>query len=192
MQFWRDLAAKHKVMPEGTIDWGTLRQKFVEGATAMMWHTTGNLTAVKESAKFDFGVAMLPEKKRRGSPTGGGNFYVFKKTTPEERKAALAFIKFMTSPELTAKWSMETGYVATSPAAYETATLKKYVQGFPAAAVAKDQFQFSVAELSTHENARIKKFLDDAIQAVLTGAKPPKEALAAAQQGAEKILSGYR
>ena len=192
LQFWRDLAAKHKVMPEGTIDWGTLRQKFLEGATAMMWHTTGNLTAVKEGAKFDFGVSMLPAKKRRGSPTGGGNFYIFKKASAEERKAALKFIKFMTAPELTARWSIATGYVATRADAYKTPTLEKYVADFPAAAVARDQFQYSVAEFATHENARNKKFLDDAIQSVVTGAKPPKEALGAAQQQAERVLKGYR
>jgi sn-glycerol 3-phosphate transport system substrate-binding protein len=192
LQFWRDLAAKHKVMPEGTIDWGTLRQKFLEGATAMMWHTTGNLTAVKEGAKFDFGVSMLPAKKRRGSPTGGGNFYIFKKASAEERKAALKFIKFMTAPELTARWSIATGYVATRADAYKTPTLEKYVAGFPAAAVARDQFQYAVAEFATHENARNKKFLDDAIQSVVTGAKPPKEALGAAQQQAERVLKGYR
>jgi len=192
LQFWRDLAAKHKVMPEGTIDWGTLRQKFLEGATAMMWHTTGNLTAVKEGAKFDFGVSMLPAKKRRGSPTGGGNFYIFKKASAEERKAALKFIKFMTAPELTARWSIATGYVATRADAYKTPTLEKYVAEFPAAAVARDQFQYSVAEFATHENARNKKFLDDAIQSVVTGAKPPKEALTAAQQQAERVLKDYR
>jgi sn-glycerol 3-phosphate transport system substrate-binding protein len=192
LQFWRDLAAKHKVMPEGTIDWGTLRQKFLEGATAMMWHTTGNLTAVKEGAKFDFGVSMLPAKKRRGSPTGGGNFYIFKKASAEERKAALKFIKFMTAPELTARWSIATGYVATRADAYKTPTLEKYVAEFPAAAVARDQFQYAVAEFATHENARNKKFLDDAIQSVVTGAKPPKDALTAAQQQAERVLKDYR
>ena len=192
MQFWRDLAVKHKVMPEGTTDWGTLRQKFLEGATAIMWHTTGNLTAVRDGAKFDFGVSMLPASKRRGSPTGGGNFYIFKKATAEERQACMKFIKFMTSPELSARWSMATGYVATSPAAYKTATLEKYVADFPAAAVARDQFQYSVAELAVYENARVKKFLDDAIQSVLTGAKPSKEALGAAQQQAERVLKPYR
>jgi sn-glycerol 3-phosphate transport system substrate-binding protein len=192
LQYWRDLAVKYKAMPEGTIDWGTLRQKFLEGATAIMWHTTGNLTAVREGAKFDFGVSMLPANKRRGSPTGGGNFYIFKKASAAERQAALTFIKFMTSPEMSARWSMATGYVATSPAAYETATLKKYVSEFPAAAVARDQFQYSVAELAVHENARVKKFLDDAIQSVLTGAKPPKEALTAAQQQADRVLKPYR
>jgi sn-glycerol 3-phosphate transport system substrate-binding protein len=192
LQYWRDLAVKFKVMPEGTIDWGTLRQKFLEGATAIMWHTTGNLTAVREAAKFDFGVSMLPASKRRGSPTGGGNFYIFKKASKDERAAALKFIKFMTAPELTARWSMATGYVATRADAYETQTLKKYVAEFPAAAVARDQFQYSVAELAVHENARVKKFLDDAIQSVLTGAKTPKDALSAAQQQSERVLKPYR
>jgi sn-glycerol 3-phosphate transport system substrate-binding protein len=192
LQFWRDLAVKHKVMPEGTIDWGTLRQKFLEGATAMMWHTTGNLTAVRDGAKFEFGVNMLPASKRLGSPTGGGNFYIFKNATAEERAASLKFIKFMTEPERTAQWSIATGYVATRADAYETQALKKYVSDFPAAAVARDQFKYSTAEFATHENARNKKFLDDAIQSVLTGGKSAKDALTGAQAQAERVLKIYR
>src|SRR3546814_20777107 len=95
-------------MPGGTIEWGTLRQAFLEGQAAMMWHSTGNLTAVKDAASFDFGVAELPANVQPGSPTGGGNFYVFKDTTEEERAAALKLIQFMTSPEQAAAWSIAT------------------------------------------------------------------------------------
>ena len=192
LQYWRDLGAKYKVMPEGTVEWGTLRQNFTEGKTAIMWHTTGNLTAVKESAKFPFGVAMLPASKQRGSPTGGGNWYIFKKSTPAERKAALAFIQWITSPERTAEWSIATGYVATRADAYETPKLKEYVTGFPQAAVARDQLKFATPELSTFQTGRVRKALDDAIQAALTGGKAPAEALKAAQQEAERLLKPYR
>jgi sn-glycerol 3-phosphate transport system substrate-binding protein len=192
LQYWRDLGAKYKVMPEGTVEWGTLRQAFTEGKTAMMWHTTGNLTAVKDTAKFPFGVAMLPASKQRGSPTGGGNFYLFKKTTPEERKAALAFVKWMTAPERAADWSMATGYVATRPDAYETPKLKAYAAGFPQAVVARDQFKFATPELSTFQTGRVRKLLDDAIQASLTGQKTPPAALKAAQAEAERLLKPYR
>ena len=65
-------------MPKGIIEWGTTPKDFFEGKTAIMWTTTGNLTNVRKNAKFPFGVAMLPRKQRRGSPTGGGNFYIFK------------------------------------------------------------------------------------------------------------------
>lgn len=192
LEFWRDLGGKHGIMPRGTVEWGTLRAAFTEGKTAMMWHTTGNLTPVRKEAKFDFGVAMLPAGKQRGTPTGGGNFYVFRKASPAERKAALTFIKWMTGPERAAQWSIETGYVAVSRAAYETAELRKYSTEFAAAAVARDQFQYAVAEFSVNENARVKKLLDDAIQAALTGGKEPRAALAEAQAQAERVLARYR
>ena len=192
LQYWKDLGDKHGIMPKGTIEWGTLRQNFLEGKTAIMWHSTGNLTAVKNNATFDFGVAMLPASKRRGTPTGGGNFYIFKKTTPEERKAAMRLIKFMTSPERSAEWSMKTGYMGVSPAAYETETLKRYVKEFPYAAVARDQLEFATAELSTYQTGRVRKLLDDAIQAALTGSKTPEAALKEAQKQADRLLKQYR
>lgn len=192
LQFWVDLGRKYGVMPPGTIEWGTLRQNFLEGKTAIMWHSTGNLTVVKKKAKFDFGVAMLPAKKRRGTPTGGGNFYIFKKSTPEEKKAAMRLIRFMTSPERAAEWSIKTGYIGTSPAAYETPALKKYVAEFPPAAVARDQLKYATAELSTYQTGRVRKLLDDAIQAALVGSKTPAEALKAAQKQADRLLKRYR
>lgn len=192
LEYWKDLGSKHGVMPKGTIEWGTLRQNFLEGKTAMMWHSTGNLTAVKKNAAFDFGVAMLPASKRRGTPTGGGNFYIFKKTTPEERKAAMRLIKYMTSPQRSAEWSMQTGYMGVSPAAYETDALKEYVKGFPYAAVARDQLEYATAELSTYQTGRVRKLLDDAIQAALTGSKTPEAALKMAQKQADRLLKQYR
>jgi sn-glycerol 3-phosphate transport system substrate-binding protein len=179
-------------MQPGTVEWGTLPKQFLEGKTAIMWHTTGNLTPIRKDATFDFGVAMLPSARRRGSPTGGGNFYVFKKASPEERKAAYRFIRWMTAPEQAARWSIATGYIGTSRAAYQTPALARYVEEFPAAAVARDQLEHATAEFAVHENARVKKLLDDAIQAVLTGAKEPKAALAEAQANAERVLRRYR
>ncbi len=192
LEFWKNLGSKHKVMPEGAIEWGTLRQNFLEGKTAIMWHSTGNLTIVKENASFDFGVAMLPANKRRGTPTGGGNFYIFKQTSPAEREATLKLVKFMTSPERAAEWSMKTGYMGVTPAAYKTRKLQEYVKGFPYAAVARDQLEFATAELSTYETGRVRKALDDAIQAALTGAKTPATALKEAQRTADRLLRAYR
>lgn len=192
LQYWQDLGEKHGVMPSGTIEWGTLRQNFLEGKTAIMWHSTGNLTAVKNNASFDFGVAMLPAMKRRGTPTGGGNFYLFKQSTDEEKAAALKLIKFLTQPGRTAEWSIKTGYLGTRPDAYETDALKAYVKEFPPAAVARDQLEFATAELSTYQTGRVRKLLDDAIQAALTGSKSPADALGDAQKQADRLLKRYR
>ena len=192
LQYWVDLSRKHKVQPPGIIEWGTTPKDFFERKTAMMWTTTGNLTNVRTNAKFPFGVAMLPAGKRRGSPTGGGNFYISKKATPEQQQAAFRFIKWITSPERAAQWGIDTGYVAVRPDAWETPAMKAYVAGFPAAAVARDQLEFAVAELSTHENQRVTKALNDGLQAALNGTKPPEQAMKDAQAEAERILRPYR
>jgi sn-glycerol 3-phosphate transport system substrate-binding protein len=191
-QFWRDLSAKHGVMPSGTIDWGTTPKDFLEKKAAIIWTTTGNLTNIRSNADFPFGVAMMPKKVRGGSPTGGGNFYIFKSGTPAQQKAALKFAQWATSPQRAADWSIATGYVAVTPAAWETAKMKKYAQEVPAAIVARDQLEVSVAEFSTHENQRVTKLLNDALQAVLTGAKPPQQALSDAQREADRVLRPYK
>jgi len=192
LEFWKSLSVEHGIMPEGTVEWGTLRQAFLEGETAMMWHSTGNLTAVKNDASFDFGVAMLPANERPGSPTGGGNFYLFKDATDAEKQAALELIKFMTAPEQAAEWSIETGYMGVSPAAYETEALQDYTENFPPALVARDQLEHAVAEFSTFETARVRDGLNTAIQSALTGDKTPEDALAEAQASAERLLRAYK
>ena len=142
LHYWVDLVKKYKVHPEGIVEWGTTPKDFFEKKVAMMWTTTGNLTNVRTNAKFDFGVAMLPAGKQRGSPTGGGNFYLFKKATPAQREAAFKFIKWITTPQRAAQWGIDTGYVAVRADAWDTPAMKQYVAGFPAAAVARDQLPY--------------------------------------------------
>ena len=192
LQYWLDLVNKYKVHPPGIVEWGTTPKDFFELKVAMMWTTTGNLTNVKNNAKFDFGVAMLPASKQRGSPTGGGNFYIFKKSTPAQREAAFKFIKWVTAPERAAQWGIDTGYVAVRADAWETPVMKKYVAGFPAAAVARDQLPFAKAELSTHDNQRVTKALNDGLQAALTGTKGAAQALKDAQREADRLLRSYK
>ena len=192
LQYWVDLTRKYKAQPEGIIEWGTTPKDFFERKVAMIWTTTGNLTNVRNNAKFDFGVAMLPAHKRRGSPTGGGNFYLFKQASPAQQAAAFKFIRWVTAPERAAQWGIDTGYVAVRPDAWDTSEMKKYVAGFPPAAVARDQLPYAMAELSTHDNQRVTKALNDALQAALTGAKTPDVALKDAQREATRLLAPYR
>jgi sn-glycerol 3-phosphate transport system substrate-binding protein len=192
LQYWLDLVNKYKVHPPGIVEWGTTPKDFFERKVAMIWTTTGNLTNVKNNAKFDFGVAMLPANKQRGSPTGGGNFYIFKKSTPQQREAAFKFIKWVTSPARAAQWGIDTGYVAVRKDAWDTTVMKDYVAKFAPAAVARDQLPYAKAELSTHDNQRVTKALNDGLQAALTGTKTPEQAMKDAQREAERILRAYK
>lgn len=191
LQYWLDLTGKAKAHPSGIVEWGTAPRDFLEEKVAMIWHTTGNLTNIKNNAKFPLGVAMLPAHKRRGSPTGGGNFHLFKGANAAQQAACLTFLKWLTSPTKAAQWGIETGYVATRPDAWATPEMAKYVSEFPAAAVARDQLEFAVPELSTHDNQRVTQALDDELQAALTGKKSAQQALDDAQASGTRILKPF-
>lgn len=191
LQFWLDLSRKFKVMPEGVIDWAATPTDFIEGKTAMMMHTSGNLTNVKTNAKFDFGVAFAPANKQYGSPTGGGNLYIFKDTTPEKQAAAWEFAKFMTAPEQAALFSSSSGYVGVRESAYDTEAMKTYTDGFPQALVARDQLQYAFRELSTHNHGKVSSALTNQIQSALAGKIDAAGALKAAQEEADRVLAPF-
>ena len=49
-----------------------------------------------------------------------------------------------------------------------------------------------MAELSTHDNQRVTKALNDGLQAALTGKKTPEQAMKDAQAEANRLLRPYK
>ena len=111
LEYWVKLTDTG-AMAKGILQWATTPSNFLAEKTAIMWHTTGNLVRVKNEAKFDVGVAMLPADVRRGAPIGGDDFHIFKAAPAEQKQAAWTFVKWMLSPERTAEFSQKTGYIA--------------------------------------------------------------------------------
>ena len=118
---------------------------------------------------------MLPAKKHRGSPTGGGNFYIFQERTPASSRPRLRFIKWVTAPERAAQWSIDTGYVAVAPGrlghAGDEEVRRRSCRRRRWRATS---CSIRVAEFSTHDNQRVTtRRSNDGLQAALTGSKPP-------------------
>lgn len=192
MAFWQSLSAKYHATPEGVSSWSQLSPDFLAGNTAIIQHTTGNLANVRSKATFPFGVAGLAGKNSPHTVVGGGNLYFFRHATPEERMAALRFSRWVSAPERAAEWSIKTGYIATSPAAYETPQLRAFVAQVPEADVARTYLSVATGELSVHDNQRVYKTLTDNIQASLTGTKTAAKTMADAQTEADRILRPFR
>lgn len=192
LQLWLDLQNEYKCMAPGIVQWTDLPTQFLAGQVAMIYHTTGNLTNIKNNADFDFGVCFMPAGKQYGAPTGGGNFYITNGISEERQQAAWRYIKFMCSTENAAYWSINTGYVATRDSAFETETLKAYYESYPAALVAYEQLQYAQPELTTYNAAEMWRILNDNIQAAVTGEMTAAEALANAQAQADDVLYDFQ
>jgi sn-glycerol 3-phosphate transport system substrate-binding protein len=186
------LARDHDVMEPGILDWGATPRAFMDGQVAIAWTTTGNLANIRANAPFEFGVAMLPAKVRRGAPTGGGNFYLFDGSTPEQLQAAVDFVRWATEPAQAAQWSIDTGYVAPRADTWETDVMQTYAQEVPGALVARNQLEYAVPELATFQGPQVTQIMNDNIAAAIIGEKTSAQAMADAQAAADAILAAYR
>jgi sn-glycerol 3-phosphate transport system substrate-binding protein len=192
LQFLYDLGQTHRVSPEGIIRWGTLPNDFVAGVTAMMYHSTGSLTFVRTNADFEFGTAFHAANERFGVSTGGGNFYMFEGQDDAKRAATWTFIKWMTSPEMTARWSIDSGYVATRQSSWDLPLMQAYVQEVPQAIAGRDQLQYAAPEFSVFNQQQAVDVVDRMIAQVVVGAASVEDASARAQQQLEtEVLAPY-
>lgn len=192
LQLWIDLSQKYDCQPEGLVQWSDLPGQFMEGTMAMIYHTTGNLTNIANNSNVDFGVCYMPAGRQYGAPTGGGNFYISSGISPERQQAAWRFIRFATSTERAAQWSVDTGYVATRKSSFESETLKNFYAKLPQARVAVDQIEYAKPELTIYEASKVWSILNNWLQAAWTGEVSAQEALTSAQEEATEVLQKYQ
>jgi len=191
LEFRNRLANIERVMPRHRF-YGAAAQDFVAGATAMMFNSTGSLSFVKQSATFDFGAAPLPKGRVAAVPTGGGNLYIFKGIPEDHKKAAWTFAKWMSQPEIAARWSIGTGYIAVRRDAFDTSAMKKYVAEFPYVLVARDQLAVAHREMAFHNNSQIRQVVLTALSDILDERISIDAGLKQLQQEVDEILAPFK
>lgn len=191
LTFWSDLARKHKVHPTGETKGPAITAAFLAGQTAMMMISTGSLTYIRDNAKFPYKVAFVPKNVRNAVPIGGASLVQPADLDPAKRKAGWELIKWLTSPELSGRWSRATGYFAPNMAAYDLPDMKAFLAKNPDAKIAVDQLSVAKPWFATYKTVAVRKAIEDEVQAVLSAKKSPKEALVTAQKSADEIMRPY-
>jgi sn-glycerol 3-phosphate transport system substrate-binding protein len=188
---WLNHLAQIGVTP-GIARWSQSVTDFASGGTAMLYNSTGALTYIRNNTKFNFGTAFLPKRDRQVAIEGGGNFFIFK-TTPRHEAAAWEFIKWMTRPENTAKWSLGSGYIPVKKAAFDVPEYKKYTDQWPQALTAYRQLTQTDVErnMMTHRMNEIYDLLNATNEAIRSGGNMDAE-LKKAQDQANQILSKWQ
>ena len=115
---------------------------FINGVTASMMQSTGQLGNLKANATFDFGAAFLPSEVNPGCPTGGAGIGILSTSPAEKQQAAFKYIAFATSPEITAYWSQNTGYMPVRKSAGQSPEMQSFYEANP-------NFRTAVEQLAT-------------------------------------------
>lgn len=190
LEFWVNLVENKLAAPH--MGYGDSSAAFVAETSAMMYSSTGGMGFVEKSAKFDYRVATLPKNKVAATTLGGGNLFVLQGLSLERQRAAWEFIKWITLPENTAKWSIASGYIPVRESAYDTQIMKECLEEYPRRGVVAEVMKGAGPEMRVYGQAEVGAYLTTAIGDILDGKCTAEEGLKRAQVEAEKILNAYR
>lgn len=194
LDYWVALYEEYDATPDGVqSNWGDAPGAFLDGSAAMIVHTSGSLRNISESADFEVGVSGIPgQDGGEFTVTGGGNLYLVAGIDDEVAQAAWDFVEWMTAPEQTVDWSINSGYFNTRASGFELEAWQTHAEANPAIADAQSSIDSAVREFSVQSLADIRNILHAQILAVLNGETDSATAMATAQEEADDILSIFR
>jgi sn-glycerol 3-phosphate transport system substrate-binding protein len=117
-------------------------EDFYKGLTAMIFQSTASLNNALAVAPFEIAVGFMPKWKEYVVTPGGSVLAIA--ADSQKKEAAWKFLKWVTSPEITAEYARRTGYLPLRKSALETERLKGFYAENPEYTVAVDQGQYAV------------------------------------------------
>ncbi len=176
---------------------------FPAGECAMQTASSGlRLRTIKE-AKFAWGAAMLPywpevKDAPKNSIIGGASFWVMSspKRTPDEYKAVAEFMKYVSQPEVDAKWHMDTGYLPITAKGYEGAKATGFYEKNPGADV--PYLQMARSEVTPNSKGlrlgglpEIRNIIQEEMEKAFQGQQSAQQALDTAVQRGNAVLRNF-
>lgn len=180
-------------------NWDDMRAAFQSGKVAMYLDSSAGVRTVVDNSPFKVGVAYLPipdNTDRQGVIIGGASLWLMKDVDEAKKKAAWEFMKYLTTPEVQAKWHVNTGYFAINPKAYDLPLVKEQWKKYPQLKVTVDQLKETKSTPAT-QGALISVFpqarqhIVSAMESLYQGVRP-KEALDQAAKEVDRELQMKR
>ncbi|MCF8240356.1 MAG: ABC transporter substrate-binding protein [Melioribacteraceae bacterium] len=161
---------------------------FISGACAMIMDGPWDLPGFRRITKFDWGIAPLPAGPEKSATyLAGEHFTIFKNSeNPEE---SWRFVKWFTSPETQAQFSIESGYMPVRKSTLELESYKNYLLTDPYLAMFVEQFKIGYARQNIdYHRVEINQAVAGAVENSLLGDVDPREALNKAAERVNEIL----
>ncbi len=171
--------------------------KFYSGECGMLTSSSAAYGNIAKNAKFKFAVSALPYYAGvTGAPQntiiGGASLWAMSGKKTDEYKGVAKFFKFLSQPELQAKWHQDTGYLPITTAAYELTKKSGFYEKNPGTDVSVKQM---IVKTTTKSRGirlgnfvQIRSVIDEELENVWTGKKTAKEALDTAVKRGDELL----
>ena len=174
---------------------------FRGGECALFTESSAGYAGIKAEAKFDFEVRPLPYwEGATGSPQntiiGGASLWVMSGHESDEYKGVAAFLNFLSSTDIQAKWHQDTGYLPITAAAGEKTRADGFYQKNPGTDIAV--MQMTAKQPTANSKGlrlgsfdQIRGIIDEELEAVWAGDKDAQTALDSAVDRGNKLLRRF-
>ena len=170
---------------------------FVSGECAMFTGSSGSYADVAKGAKFAYGLAPLPyypdvPGAPQNTAIGGASLWVMAGKKPAEYKGVAEFFKYLSDPEVQSASHKRTGYLPITTAAFQLTEKSGFYKEMPGTDVAVNQMIRKTTDKSRGIRlgnfVQVRTILDEEGEAIWSGKKTAKEALAdAVKRGNEQL-----
>lgn len=155
---------------------------FTSSYCALMSQSSGGYNSLKAVAPFRVGMAALPVEggnvARFDALTGGAALWVSTGQTPQVYQGVAAFFSYLARPSVQLQWHQNTGYLPLGlHGVYENIA---HISVHPSLALARRElFHHTESEYLQSRDAQnlIRSIHDEALEAIFSGMKSPKEAM---------------
>jgi len=176
---------------------------FPSGEAAIIHASSGLRARIVREAKFNWGVTMLPYYNDvKGAPKnsiiGGASFWTMTapKRTAEEYRGVVEFFRFISQPDVVAKWHMETGFLPITFGGFERTQTLGYYSKNPGTDIPYRQ----LTRTEPTENSRglrlgnmpeIRMVIQEELEKALQGTQTAQQAMDSAVARGNVILRSF-
>ncbi|MEM6667512.1 MAG: sn-glycerol-3-phosphate ABC transporter substrate-binding protein UgpB [Pseudomonadota bacterium] len=174
---------------------------FRAGECALFTESSAGYAGISAEAEFEFEVRPLPYWEGvTGAPQntiiGGASLWVMEGHEADEYKGVAAFMNFLASPEIQAKWHQDTGYLPITSAAGDLTREQGFYDANPGTDIAVIQMT-TKAPTANSKGLRLGSFdqirgiIDEELEGVWAGDKSAQEALDSAKARGDALLRRF-
>lgn len=164
---------------------------FGRGDVAMYIGSSAGIPHVASAAEgnIEWSTTTLPTYDGQAATTFAGNDIVmFSQSESVKQEATWEFMKFLTSPEITAEWSLLSGYLPVRYSAQEIDSYQQYVAENPEYKAGPDQFDDGFFIARVQGGDAVRNIVLEEFEYILLGSKSVEEGLAEAQERSNQAL----
>ncbi|WP_306045397.1 sn-glycerol-3-phosphate ABC transporter substrate-binding protein UgpB [Nioella sp. MMSF_3534] len=174
---------------------------FTNGECGMWMNSSAYYGSMVAQAEFEFGQTMLPldtdlADAPQNSIIGGATLWALRGHDAAEYEGLAQFMTYLSSPEVQAWWSQETGYVPITTAAYELGQEQGFYAENPGTDTAIQQLSLNAPTPNSRgirfgNFVQVRDVINEELEALWAGDQTAQEALDNAVERGNELLRRF-